>query len=230
MTPYNTNYVIKSIGLINLGATCYFNSMLQCLLSCSSIIEVIDDLKDKKRVIENKTAISLLNLFNNPNDSLGVPIWKEIIAKSQSQDNRVRMGNGQEDAHEGLMMFLDIIEMIPEVRQLFEHRHRIDIYCKKCNNKVSNTIETNTVFEIQPEDIIKDTNKLNEFLKKQNVDLDNEYKCPGGCGTKGNNFKVTTLTMIPEILPVVIKQYQRKTLTSFPLSLEFTDKNNKKLI
>ena len=41
LKKYNTEYTVEPFGFKNLGATCYFNAMVQSLLSCSSFNEAI---------------------------------------------------------------------------------------------------------------------------------------------------------------------------------------------
>ena len=43
---YNEDFVPKGQGLPNQGNTCYLNSIMQCLLSCSSIFETLEANKD----------------------------------------------------------------------------------------------------------------------------------------------------------------------------------------
>lgn len=242
LLPYKKEFVPKGNGFINLGATCYFNSLLQCLLSCPAIYETLLRIKEAPHVKANRLASNLLALWTNAlagrdvRDAC-VPIWRDIIAISQRQRNNVRMDSGQQDVHEGLMMFLDAMETIPEVRRLFEHRHRIQVLCDECKICVIDKRETNLVFEVQQDlkteqsEKFKDrdetyntTMNLNDFLVKQNSFVDENHECPK-CKKKMEKFKTTTLTMIPEILPVVIKRYgQRRSITPFPNRLEFSAK------
>jgi hypothetical protein len=266
LIPYDGQCVPTGQGFINLGATCYFNSLLQCLLSCPSIYKTLDNIKDKEYVKQNRLAQNMMKLWNaslrgESIREMCIPIWRDIIAISRAKNNRVRMDNGQQDAHEGLMMFLDAMETIPEVRRLFEHRHRTQILCDKCKEFVVDKREANLVFEVQPDlkteqverfkaidDFYQTVMPLNEFLKKQNGYADKDFRCPkivgyrdelgpDGkqipilCGALGEKFRTTSLTMIPEILPVVIKKYYRKINTPFPAKLEFVAKGGtKKLI
>jgi ubiquitin C-terminal hydrolase len=192
-------------------------------------------------------AQNLLKLWSSalsgqPIYDMCIPIWRDIMTISQAQNNRVRMDAGQQDAHEGLMMFLDAMETIPEVQRLFQHRHNIRILCDKCKKIVSDKKEFNMVFVAQPDlktpqhEKFKDVDEyyntsmpLNEFLRKQNGYVDRDFICPNlECREKGEKFQTTTLSMIPEIIPVVLKKYHEKVPTPFPAKLEFLAKGGAK--
>jgi ubiquitin C-terminal hydrolase len=141
------------------------------------------------------------------------------------------------------MMFLDAMETIPEVRRLFEHRYRTQVFCELCKDYVIDKRETNLVFEAQSDlkteqldkykeidEFYNSSMSLNDFLCKQNSYVDENHVCPK-CNIKCSKFQTTTLTMIPEILTVVFKKYMTKITTPFPAKLEFIAKGGtKKLI
>jgi len=265
LVPYNVNYVPTGQGFINLGATCYFNSILQCLLSCPSIYHTLQQVKDKPNFKSNQLAQNLLRLWDaalrgESIATLCIPVWRDIIRISQQQNNKIRMNSGQQDAHEGLMMFLDAMETIPEILTLFQHRHRIQVKCDFCNEIVVDQRETNLLFEAQADlktaqlEKFKDSDEyyntsmnLNDFLKKQTGYVDEDHKC-SKCEKRCEKLKLTTLTMVPEILPVLFKKFGNayeekvgnqsitkydgeKTLTPFPAELSFKVKNkNEELI
>jgi uncharacterized UBP type Zn finger protein len=248
--PHNKNYMLKSNGFVNLGNICYFNSLLQALLSCTCIIEVLDKIRNEKHIINNPMALYMLNLIDNSRKNNDVSnkntnIWKTIIQTSNSRSDKIIMQAGkQEDAHEGLMIFLNIMDTIPEIKRLFQHRYCSKIYCNDCHKKVVDKEELNLVFEVQPnlkseqlkkfenfDELYNKNISLNDFLMKQNTYIDKDFICPNPqCKSKNQKFKSTILTMIPEILPIVFKKYDNKILTPFHSTLEFKEKNSNNIM
>lgn len=248
LLPLNQNYLSKGHGLANLGNSCYLNSIMQCILSCPAIFEELDKNSHKNHIKNNTFAQHLIELSKSALSGenimeKGVVIWRDIINISNNRKDKYKiLAGAQEDAHEGLMLFLDSLDRIPEIKRLFMHRHRIQITCDVCKKRVVDKYEENCVFEVQPDlkteqhekfkDIDEYFNRpmsLNEFLRKQNGYVDEDFTCPNeACKAKGHKFKTTSITMLPEILPIVLKKYDRKVLTPFPHTLEFVVLGGKK--
>jgi ubiquitin C-terminal hydrolase len=58
LIPYNKSSALPPFGFNNLGATCYFNAVLQSLLSCTSFIDEL--LQKNNRNIYNKNPVAKL--------------------------------------------------------------------------------------------------------------------------------------------------------------------------
>lgn len=245
LRQYSLERAAKPNGFRNAGNTCFFNSLLQCLLSCTSIFDVLREHAKEEHIAKNPLAKRLLALYDqSTKEHPGVVnqsknIWLEVLRFAQTRKDKVTMRLGQqEDAHEGLMMLLDIMESLPRVRQLFVHRYRTRILCQRCEEFVVDRREDNTVFEVQP-DLKNDQDprfskidphynkelSLNEFLRLQNSSVDKQHRCEK-CGMTSMKFKTVNLCMVPEILPIAFKKYQRKIRTPFPEILEFAAKGD----
>jgi ubiquitin C-terminal hydrolase len=240
LIPYNLAYVPNAQGISNAGNSCYFNSLIQCLLSCPSIYQVLKTTK-----YDNRFAQVLLSLYENALASKDIfeivkTLWSMIINISNSKNNKYPMRLYQQgDSHEGLLMFMTAFETIPEVHRLFVHRYLNIIFCDNCKKNVVEKREDNLVFEVQAnlknmqiekfksiDEYYNVEMNLEDFLRKQNGYVA-DFICPE-CKNKCEKFRSTTLVMIPEILPVVIKKYEEKVVTNFPAKLVFLAKGGTK--
>ncbi len=247
LLPYNARFISSGNGFINLSNICYFNSLLQCILSCSAIFETLELSKDSEHIKRNPLLDKLIKLNHSAlaGESIStsnINIWRDLVTYSKQRKSGTKINDrlddhSQQDMHEGLLFLLDTLtDHSHEIRRLFEHRHNIKILCPACKKYVVNKYENNLVFEVQPDlkseqhqefqaldQFYNTVRPLGEFLRKQNDYVDHDFICPNAeCKSRGIKFKTTELSMIPEILPIVLKKYGQKVNTTFPEKLQFT--------
>ena len=63
LVKYNTNMELSPFGFNNLGATCYFNAMLQSLLSCTSFTQELLQRKESEEYDKNPVTKKLIELI-----------------------------------------------------------------------------------------------------------------------------------------------------------------------
>jgi ubiquitin C-terminal hydrolase len=241
---YNPKYRLKPIGLDNFGNTCYFNSMLQCLLSCTSVTEVM--IKHSEEMRGTPITSALLDLIqacigDNPAQIRAAhhSFYRIFMERASKRADMVSFTPGrQHDSHEAFMIFLESIEHIEKLSLLFQHRYINRVICVHCRQIASYNETTYSVFEVNPkfdsklpakfEKIIRRATTLQSYLRQTYAEI-RDYRC-GKCGEKNEScLSRTTLHMVPEILPIVFKKYNEPTVTPFPLTLSF-DTNQYKLV
>jgi len=252
LRKYNPESVLKPVGFVNLGFTCYYNSLLQALLSCTSFIDELLD--NDYEYSQNKICNIYIKLINDILDDksesdiarLSPLSWNTIIKEISDQSPEMaKFAMGQQCVGEGFSILLQVLEKYQGIQNLFLHRRKNRLYCRNCNTWCSETIEINNFFSIEPDLELKQLKKfssysdpktkndLNSFLFLQDTFVDKDHIC-GNCNYRGEKFKISQLTMVPEILFVLSKKYMYENnkgkkldvYTDFPKILSFNSKNN----
>jgi len=234
LVRYDSKLELEPFGFDNMGATCYFNAVLQSLLSCTSFISELL----KNDYSKNPVTRELTNLVKTAIDSqssgissMSPKIWREMVRVLRKTTNIARF-NGQQCAAEGLHRLLESFDEFNELQNLFFHRYKSMVYCFECKKVVSTIDAINNTFEVEPtlqsEQLEKFKNletkkNMNQYLSN-NTGYVEDFKCPG-CKNSDEKYKVNQLTMVPEILAVLSKKYNKETkldiYTEFPKTLEF---------
>ena len=175
LIKYDESLQIMPVGFQNMGATCYFNSVLQSLLSCTSFVQNIkngsqvDELasdsngyntnpvtKNISNIIElhdglkNTKDAALSYGIKNKLNCASPDVWKNMvvcIAKSKNRPIREIL-QGQQDACEGFHLLIDSMDEFRDLQDIFTHRYKTMIYCFKCDDWVSTKNNIYNVFEV----------------------------------------------------------------------------------
>jgi ubiquitin C-terminal hydrolase len=232
LMTYDTLYETKAVGITNYGNTCYFNSIVQALLSLTSLFKVISKKYNESIVHQNFVLQALYKIHSNPSniDNEVNTLRKQLIINNISQStDKIKLGfSSQEDSHEMFTHIMDEITKCPLIRLLFEHRHINIVSCLECKEE-SRKIEENFYFIVEPnltsseitdlKDVCTQPISLNKYLGMTKTFVD-DFICPG-CKSKKQKTKTMKVTMLPEILCIVFKKFTEKTLTPFPKNLVF---------
>ena len=141
---YNEKYVLPNFGLNNAGATCWANSLFQCLFGCSAfnnyILNHSTEFKNGsvgqeyiKFIIAYLNAKASSKSDNLPPNSISNIITKMITHSKKTTDKFTpKFGFFQSCAHEGITKLLETMES-SKIGKLFENKYSQFYFCEHCN-------------------------------------------------------------------------------------------------
>lgn len=230
MKKFNENKVLNTCGLYNTGVICYFNSLIQSILSCTSVNEYFLD--NEKRFVEtnNRIAIEYIKIIKTLKSQSNITLnpqnlFNEFIKEYRRKNPGKTFGNGQEDSGEGLHLILDCIND-KGLYKYFTHRYINKIVCINCSRVISKNLDEGCIVEIPPAfkglKTEENPDKLNNYIRHYSTSLN--YKCSKCSNNKC--FSVYQLSYSPEILVIMFNKYYNKTIVEFPTELVFPSINN----
>ena len=187
------------IRFLNLGNTCYINSVLQCFVNDPEFLKDIGN-STNEILIELSGSIENGNTGNNGIVNLNSTIKKFI------KQNPYFTRYEQHDSHEFLTCFLDILDK--PIQQKYHGKTKLTIKCKKCNNIKCVFEDFNSINLNVPEDIPGVLIDLFiKYLKLEiHDDVDNLYFCDS-CNENTISEKKLILWKLPEKIIIVFKRY-----------------------
>lgn len=231
---------ISPFGLNNTGAICYFNSLLQAILSCQSIYNTVQDItidSDLNKTLTGRTFVQTVRtaMGNNAGEcaASSSKLLSALIADLEEKIGKTNFGKMQESASEGFVWLLDMMEnpesKVHPITKLFRHRYEIEYYCQNCKDIVSvqedSGISINLFFYDEWHKPISDAATFADAIRVHLSYTDKGYKCPK-CKRVVNGIRRYTLTRTPEIMVCLFNQYVDKKLRYFPTAFKIPDQNN----
>lgn len=252
---FDTNYLPSVFALANGGrALCYFNSLMQFLMSMPSFNAYMVNNKDQYNksgpISVGARYIELFEKHRGETDPERIStddasmVLKDLIAtrKINGVGGNLLYGR-QEDLHEGMHFMMEFIG--GRVLNLFKMRHRRCFKCNACGDEHEMEHKYyDTTFNLseEPPHILAGLNtqkKVQDYIKFH-VDVPPEYKCEK-CNV-ANNIDANTgevlranivgsyrLARLSEIIILVFNK-DNKTTKYFPPKLEFKSNPTKSIM
>jgi len=153
--------VIPPLGFHNTGSICYFNSLIQCLLSSNNFLKFI--LYDKEDSMFEEF------LRNVTNDS-----WDMVFTTRLLQKYNIVQGN--QSSSEYFIILVDLLKL----ENIFECHHIIKSICRNCGNSkqskdisyctlINDNIKEFFKFDDSVDNVVCDNCKIRSTLDRQKI-------------------------------------------------------------
>uniref|UniRef100_A0A6C0I9S9 USP domain-containing protein n=1 Tax=viral metagenome TaxID=1070528 RepID=A0A6C0I9S9_9ZZZZ len=246
---------MRPIPLLNIGNTCYINSVLQCILYQKEFQESLMNCTNDSVVCNSLRY--LITLINN-NDQIE---FRDFIKELQTfvdyfiSKNKLFVKFEQSDSHEFLVCFIDLL--IQETKRndliqneindswtnfyknnnsiftkLFHGQLKTTINCESCKKSKAvfeefNSINLNIDLEGNLHTLFE-----NYLTTEKDDDPDNLYFCDH-CKCNTITTKKIRLNILPGMLFIIFKRYtpeSKKTVIEFPDTLKIKESHTEKII
>jgi len=186
---------MNPIPLVNIGNTCYINSVLQCFMYQQQFIKFIELNKNKSEIIE-----VLLNI----KDSNNLIKFIKLFVKEKPWFNPFQ----QNDSHEFLMYLMDVFENVNKesFKNIYNGLLKTTIICKNCKNKSVTYSDYNSInLNVSNGNTIYDL--FEDYLKpEEQNDPTNLFFCDT-CKTNHESIKKYCIYTLPDVLIIVFNRY-----------------------
>ena len=152
MVLWNEDYALPAFGFVNSGASCYFNALIQSLISCTSFNEeVLRHGSSPNECMRILSSIVSMARSGRQVQAMNSVLCRAFINKARERADIVQINDGQQCANEGFHILLDIFDSIHAIQRLFQHSISKMIYCTDCKEWRSIMRETNLSYIIEPD-------------------------------------------------------------------------------
>jgi|TARA_R110002153_G_scaffold273997_3_gene446457 ubiquitin C-terminal hydrolase len=226
-SKYDKFNVSPQFGFHNSGVICWFNSIMQFMLSLSSFNEAMME-NDSQSAFGIKYRELVSKLLPHDPDHPADCRWasdyssillRELVTSITRANRSTLLGMGQQCADEGFTEIVDAVGL-QVVEKLFVNVYENKIICPVCK-KVVSTVRDNSVRIGMPITDIKDAARFQNWLCNHVTYVD--FKCPE-CNVSSQKVKrAEQLKSLREVIVIVFDMFDRSFGSSiwYPQELNF---------
>jgi ubiquitin C-terminal hydrolase len=231
---HNKNLILKPFGLCNMGNTCYFNALCQCMMSCTTLTHSLSTVPSGVNNVRDVYG----EMIVRRDPAYSMQLWHAMKSHLEAKKHSVLDGR-QQDTHEAFMLLMQCFEGLDEVEKLFTHTVQNMKYCFKCETYTGDKVlAKNTFFNVPPtfknqisSDVIEacaeyiPAPNLESYIFRSVEEL-HKFTCTNPeCKSTSRKVQLTFLKEIPEIIVVLVTKYDQKFNTYFPEFFELPGKH-----
>jgi len=244
MNTYNSKFTTVVFGLQNNGSICWFNSLIQSLVSLSSFNQRLINLftninkNDSNRFgVDLSTFVYNLSNFNPVNENIDrskysskniVNILKLFVIemRTKSKNGNITISEyGQQSASEGFIQLIDCLEtkdtkILDSIFGLFNIRYQFSIECDNCNSIVSINRDNSCHLEMFGNLNLDTEEKFSDYIYSHHSLLEN-YKCEKCNQIMKEVNQSEKLRMIRDVIVILFNKYYVKKNIWYPQTLSF---------
>lgn len=239
---FNPSSLPLPFGLLNGGRSCcYFNSMIQCLMSCTALTDFLRERKDKYLQEGNQLALEYLELLDSVQTTDAYRLLLQLIRLQDKAQDKLRnlTFQVQDDASDALQLFLTTLD--PACLELFRLNNSVTMFCGSCKLKNRKVEENEYTYNLVDLKCRLSTQEEVENYIVENPDVPEDYVCEA-CGAKNEVreekvipkvYRVQRMCHISEIFvcrfSLFNNQLQSTSAGYYPPFLEFPRKGGGKM-
>lgn len=222
---------MQVIGFINIGAICWFNSMLQLILSSKYIIKSILDNEEEQNNLLKEFQNFLKNYISNnlsQNDSIKL-LRIFLLEVKEKHPSSVLNSLVEQSASEGMTFFLDMLNS-KYLNKILTHVTEESIICKQTKEVISSKKNINNQFMLfNTKDLIK--RGLPDTLLCSQDNLEEDFVPENHIKNDAKQYKrVYILKYIPEVIIISLNKYIQKNNVVLPDSFKISHLNGSDMV
>jgi ubiquitin C-terminal hydrolase len=243
---YDKTYVPPPCGFNNIGAICWFNSLLQSLISLPAINRVLLDNEDE--LAENHLAMEMIKFLKKvfeidpetgdvkgavampPTDTLygSTMVLNGLIRELRRlREKNKKMPNGQEGVQDYFNDFLELLNYDP-ITRLFNNKYMYMMKCEHCGNiaQHKDNAQKDTFIDMDCDRVFKTREEFCKWIEFHGTPI--EYFICEKCKKKTEQaVRVQKLCLLREVVVIFYKSKWLRNQQNawFPQYLQFSGRD-----